>query len=148
MDLVHVPGSAPSKAELVGKIGETEIKLHQSHTENSGCTYLFGRLTADGNQTRFRCRIAIRPLVIAFLIVWFGVVLFLGLEAIAEGHGTLKVNFFGYRTVFEGWWAGVATPFLFLCFGVAALVRVYFSARDDEKFLIDFLRKTIDARDA
>jgi hypothetical protein len=141
-------GSAPSKAEVVGKVEETRIRLHRPNTGNSFSKHLFGRLTGDGNQTRLRCRIGLHPFVIAFMVFWAGGVLFMGRQAIAQGHGTMTVSFFGLMTVFEGWWVGIAAPLILLCSGVAIVVLGCFFARDEEKILIDFLRKTIDVRDA
>lgn len=86
--------------------------------------------------------------MIAFSVFWFGGVLFMGRQAIAQGHGTMTVSFFGLTTVFKGWWVGVAAPLILICAGLAIVVVGRFMARDDEKFLIDFLRKTIDVRDA
>ena len=57
-----IAGSAPSKAEVVGKIEETEVRLRRPNPQNSFSKYLFGRLTADGNQTRLRCRVGMHPL--------------------------------------------------------------------------------------
>jgi hypothetical protein len=83
----------PVKAEVVGKVEEARIRLHRPNTGNSFSKHLFGRLTGDGNQTRLRCRIGLHPFVIAFVVFWAGGVLFMGRQAIAQGHGTMTVSF-------------------------------------------------------
>jgi hypothetical protein len=94
---LKLAGSAPSKAEVVVKIGETRIWLQRPNYGNSFSKYLFLRLVAEGNQTRLHCRVGTHPVVIAFLIFWFGALLFMGFQAIPRG-----------TSVFEGWWAAVS----------------------------------------
>jgi hypothetical protein len=146
-----IAGNTPvtSKGGVVGKIGETEIRLRRSISKNPSSMYLFGRLTGDGNQTRLRCRVGTHPFVTVFLAFWFGGVFLIGLKAIAQGHSTMTVKFFGYVTnIFDDWWVAPVSTLMLFCVGLATIVICRFWARDDEKFLIDFLRKTIDVRDA
>jgi hypothetical protein len=146
-----IAGNSPvtSKSGVVGKIGETEIRLRRSISKSPSSMYLFGRLTGDGNQTRLRCRVGTHPLAIVFLAFWFGGVFLIGLKAIAQGHATMTVKLFGFTTyIFDEWWVAPVSTFILFCVGLAIIVMYRFGARDDEKFLIDFLRKTIDVRDA
>ena len=61
----------------------------------------------------------------------------------------MTVKFFGYAIyIFDEWWVAPVSTFILFCVGLTIIVIYRFGARDDEKFLIDFLRKTIDVRDA
>lgn len=138
---LRVAGNAPiaSKSGVVGKIGDTKIRLHKSISgQNSFQTYLFAQLTDDGGRTRLHCRLGLLPSVVAFIVFWFGFVLFIGLR------NSVTANAFGEKSVVEGWWVA---PGILASFGAALVLVGRYLARDEEKFLIDFLRQTIDARE-
>ena len=136
------------KSGVVGKIGDTKICLRKSlsrqirisnsfQPNNSFQTYLFGQLKEDGGQTRLKCRLGMHPFVIAFLVFWFGLSMFL---SNFSRSGLTTINVFSERYV--------VTFLLFGSLGSALLIFGRYLARGEEKFLIDFLRRTIDVREA
>jgi hypothetical protein len=101
-------------------------------------------LVAEGRGTRLRCRFAMHSAVLAFMVLWFGGVLVFG--------GSMVVT-----TLRDGLANGAAqddqillvvVPIMMLCAGAAMVVFGRYLARDDQRFLLDFLRDTIDAREA
>jgi hypothetical protein len=135
-----------SKSDVVGKVGDENIRLRKVPNpgiSNGFQTYLFGRLTDDGDQTRLRCRIGMHLFPVAFLVLWFGALLFMSFLLL--GNMVIKVNTPSDSSTIEGWWVFIV-PLLFACFGGAFFIIGRYCARDEERFLIDFLRKTINAR--
>jgi hypothetical protein len=128
---------------VVGSVSETSFRLRKRiYYRNSFQYSLSGKLIDDNGQTRLHCRIGLHPFVRAFLVVWFGGVL-IGCVAVtiqmANGlmHGSLPTN----------GWPGAAIPFLMLAGGFALVTAGKYFARDESAFLLDFLHRSLDARD-
>ena len=96
----------------------------EGQLENSFRTHLYGRLTDNGGQTRLRCFVGMNPLFAPSLILFLGYLFFFNSRATAAGL------------------------LFFFCVMVAFGIVGRVLARNEQKFLIDFLRKTIDIRDA
>jgi hypothetical protein len=119
--------------------------LSEAVTFSSFQTYLYGDLTGDGQQTRLECRLGMQPLVYAFMILWFGITFLISLILLIDGSPT-TVYAFGEKYIVSGRWATVF-PMLFAAFGAALVKFGRYLARDEETFLIDFIRKTLDVRE-
>ncbi len=126
---------------VVGSVRETSFRLRKRiYYRNSFQYSLSGELIDDHGQTRLHCRIGLHPLVRIFFTVWFGgVLLGCGMaNGCRRAHGALPPN----------WWPGAGVPFLTLAGGFALLMFGKYLARDEPAFLIDFLRRGLDARES
>ncbi len=126
-------GSRP----LIGRVDDSSFKSRQrKRYRNSFQTYLRAALEDEGHQTRIRCHFGMHPLVTAFMIFWFSIVL-LGtnlptLAWLANGGG----------------WEVLALPacgllMVGLGFGLVSFGR--FLARGEQVYLQDFLQETLEA---
>lgn len=130
---------------VVGSVGATSFRLRKRiGYRNSFQISLYGKIIDESGQTRLHCKVGLHPLVRAFLTVWFGGVS-IGCGAMAirtidllrNTHGALPAN---------GWQA-LAVPFGMLGFGVVLVRSGKYLARDEPDFLIDFVRRALDARE-
>jgi hypothetical protein len=89
---------------------------------NSFQPHLSGELSEEDGRTRIRCRLGMHPAVVAFMVIWFG--------GVVIGSGRVAMGAIGL-----------------VCCGVA-LGLGRFAGRNEPRFLLDFLRDTIAAREA
>ena len=132
-------GSAWDGATVIGSVGENSFRLRKKiFYRNSFQASLSGKFVDDQQGTRLHCRVGLHPFVTAFLIVWIGGVLIGCVAMIASlVSGAIPANR----------WPQAAIPFLMLAGGVALLKVGQFLSRDEADFLVDFLRRTLDARE-
>jgi hypothetical protein len=133
-------GSAWDGSTVIGSIGETSFRLRKRiFYRNSFQASLSGKLIDDNGETRVHCRVGLHPFVTAFLTVWIGIVL-IGciwtIVSLASGAIPAKQ------------WPQAGIPFLMLAGGVAILKVGQYLSRDEADFLVDFVRRTLDARDS
>lgn len=89
------------------------------------------------------------PFLIFFWFMWFGMSYSVIARYFGQGPTTLTVRLSDQAIYFfEGWWVTIFPPLIPLCGGLLGWAACYFWAYRDEDFLIDFLRKTIDVREA
>ncbi len=132
-------GTAWDGATVIGSVGENSFRLRKRiFYRNSFQASLSGKLIDDNGETRLHCRVGLHPFVIAFLAVWIGFVLIGCMAMIVPlATGAIPANR----------WPQAAIPFLMLAGGVALLKVGQYLSRDEAEFLVDFLRKTLEARD-
>jgi hypothetical protein len=131
---------------VIGSIGETSFRLRKRiGYRNSFQTSLYGKIIAENGQTRLHCKIGLHPFVRVFLMIWFGGVsigcaamVIRAFDLLRSGHGSFPMN---------GWQA-FAVPFLMLGFGAVLVGGGKHLARDEQDFLIDYVRRAVDAREA
>jgi len=129
---------------VVGSVGDASFRLRkQIYYRNSFQYSLFGRLNDDNGQTRLHCRMGLHPVVCAFLVVWFG-----GVLAACAAISIRMASVLAGGSLPENMWPGVMIPFLMLAGGVALVMAGKYLARDERAFLIDFLRRSVEARDS
>ncbi len=133
-------GTAWDGSTVIGSVGETSFRLRKRiFYRNSFQASLSGKLIDDSGQTRLHCRVGLHPFVTVFLTIWIGIVLVGCIWMIASlVSGAIPANR----------WPQAAIPFLMLAGGVALLKVGQFLSRDEADFLVDFLRKTLNARDS
>jgi hypothetical protein len=133
-------GTAWDGSTVIGSVNENSFRLRKRiFYRNSFQASLSGKLIDDNGQTRVHGRVGLHPFVTAFLSVWIGIVL-IGCMWMIESlvSGAIPANR----------WPQAAIPFLMLVGGVAILKVGQFLSRDEADFLIDFVRRTLDARDS
>ncbi|MEN3953573.1 hypothetical protein [Iodidimonas sp. SYSU 1G8] len=126
---------------LIGTITEAGVRLRRRIAyRNSFQTYLFGTFSTDSGGTRLACRFGMHPLAVGFLIVWFTFVL------IGVGIGfVVAFDLFGLdeQAGRPLWPAAIVPAFMALfAFGWLKLARKM--AEEDEEFMVEFLRFTLD----
>jgi hypothetical protein len=125
---------------VVGKVDETSFRLRKrlKASHNSFQTYLFARLNSEGTSTRLTCKFGMHPFVVIFMIVWLG-----GVTA-----GAISSLVVGLRQYSNGTMPSAAglVPWGMALFGIVLVGVGRGMARDERKFLMDFLRETIQAQ--
>src|SRR5262249_20322677 len=132
-----------SNKPVVGRVGDTSFRIRKRAVgSNVFQPHLTGVLLDEDGLAQVRCRFGMHPLV-WFLAIWFGLFL---IGSCLVALATI-VAVLGGRAP-DGAWINIAFPAIILAVS-GALVRLgRLSARDESRFLIDFLRDTIDTREA
>jgi hypothetical protein len=133
-----------SNKPVAGHVKETSFRIRKRIAyRNSFQPHLSGELCDDSGRTRVRCRLGMHPAVVAFMVIWFGAVMIVG--------GTVAMRAIGF--VLRGGapadaWLGIAAPTIMLAGGAALVGHGHFLGRNEPRFLLNFLRDTIAAREA
>ena len=131
---------------VIGYVGERSLRLSKRvWYHNSFQVCLFGDFLEENDQTRLRCRFGIHPLDAAFMAVWFAGVLLIGGAMSATTVASLLS---GRDSIPANAWLVIVFPLLMLGLGVAMITFGKFLSRNERRFLIDFLGRTIDACEA
>lgn len=125
-----------------GSVGKNSFRIRTSiNYRNSFQTMLYGRMRAEGEQTRLECAARMSSFVIAFMIFWFG---FLA----SFGVGPYLRAMISDNPMPEFDMLMVAMPSIMLVFGVALVWFGRWLARNEEAQLVKFLEETVDAQPA
>ena len=109
---------------------------------NSFQIRLSASLIEEGSHTRIICRFGMHPVVIAFLVFWFGVLLFIGGGGIIAGVVELISGLHSEARDL----VGSLIPAMMLMFGVMMLLVGRYLAAGERRTLIGFVRETLKAR--
>lgn len=134
-------GSKP----VVGRASTQAIRLSKRiNYQNSFQTHVAAsmRVTADG--TAIEGVLGMHPSVHVFLGVWFGFVLLIG-SLVFFSSVSAVIN--GVEASRQDAWLGILIPPLLFGFGVVLLRVGQRLARDEARFLTEFLLRTLDARE-
>jgi hypothetical protein len=129
-------GSKP----VIGKVSEFSLTLNKRiNYRNSYQPYLTATMRPELGGTAISGVLAMHPFVRIFNVVWFGFVtiIFLGM-----GWASLS----GKRGDSRETSLMLIVPLGMLCFGIGLIWFGRFLARNEPKFLEDFLIQTLDAR--
>ena len=77
-----------------------------------------------------------------FMCIWFGGVILIGGTGFVVTVGTI---FFGSSSQHQNSWMGVVIPPVMLVFGFGLVRFGHYLARDETRFLTDFLLQTLNA---
>ncbi len=127
---------------LIGHITEAALQLRRRLAyKNTFQTYLFGTVDREGEGARIRCRFGMHPFAVGFLIVWFSfVVIGLGIGFV------VAFDLFGVgRNVNGPLWPAAIVPIFMAVFAVVWLKLSRRLAEEDELFMIELLRFSLDA---
>lgn len=124
---------------VVGTVGETSFRLRKRlMMQNSFQTYLFARLSSEGTSSRMTCRFGMHPFAVIFMVVWFSGVT-------AGAIGSLVLGWYQYSKGTMPNPAGLV-PWGMALFGIVLVGVGRRMARGEREFLLDFLRRTVEAR--
>jgi len=129
---------------IVGLVKDTSFRLRKRHTRAKEThPHLSGDLLDEGSGTRVRCRFGMHRVVVGLFVIFFGYLLVVGAKDAISAIGSML----GGHTPADAWYS-ITFP-LFVLVIVTAFVRIVPSVyRNDLRFLLDFLRDTIAAREA
>lgn len=129
------------KNPLIGSISEASLSIRRRlGYKNSFQTFLFADMTVEGAGTRLRCRFGMHPLAVAFLSIWFSFVV------IGLGIGLfVAFNPFGIQHGLRPLWPAAIVPVFMAVFAYVWLKLSRRLAHEDEAFMIEFLRFSLDA---
>ena len=131
---------------VLGSVGDKSIRLRQRfYSRQSVQCWLSGKFVEENGQTRLRCTFGLHPFARILLEYWIGAVLLGGgfvlvrtVRVYLSGHGALPPNL----------WLGIVIPLLMLGFGIVLLAFGDYVTVDEPRFLIEFIKRTIEAREA
>jgi hypothetical protein len=125
-----------------GSITGTRLRARRRiFYRNSFQIRLSASLLEEGAHTRIVCRFGMHPVVIAFLVVWVGALLFIGGGEIVAGVVELIS---GSRPEARDL-VGLLIPAMMLMFGAMILFVARYLAAREQLTLIGFVRETLKA---
>jgi hypothetical protein len=125
-----------------GSIKGTRLRARKRISyRNSLQIRLSASLIEEGAHTRIICRFGVHPLVIAFLVAWFGVLLF------SSGGGIIAdvVELISGSRPADRDLVGLLIPAMMLMFGVMILLVGRYLAAGERLTLTGFVRETLKA---
>jgi hypothetical protein len=132
-----------SNKPVSGLVEDTSFRLRKRTRGKTYHPHLSGELLDEDGGTRVRFRFGMHPIVVGLIAIWFGFLLIVGgkdaisaIGSLLEGHAPADA------------WFSITFPVFVLAIGAACVGFVPFVYRDDLRFLVDFLRDTIAAREA
>ncbi len=133
------------KRPLVGRVDDHWLRVaRRIRYRNSFQTWMSARLSAEGGGTRLRCRFGMHPLVTVFMAAWFGFVLMLGGPASVVVLVKLVA---APAPTAAGEWLLALIPVWMLAIGSAMVGIGRWLARGERRYLIEFLRQSVEARE-
>jgi hypothetical protein len=132
-------GSRP----VVGRVTETSLRLRKRiGYRNSFQSYLAATLRSEAGGTVISGEVAMHPFVRVFMFIWFSGVVLIGGTMFVATVGTML---FSAGSQHQNAWMGAVIPPLMLAFGFGLVRFGRYLARDETRFLRDFLIQTLDA---
>jgi len=127
---------------VIGTVTDARLRVRRRLAyRNSFQTFMFGTLERDGDGTLLRCRFGMHPAAVAFLIVWFcfviiglGIGLAVAFDLFGVDHGINKPL-----------WPAAVIPVFMAVFALVWLKLSRRLAEEDEMFMIELLRFSLDA---
>ena len=125
-----------------GSIKGTRLRAHKRiFYRNSFQIRLSASLLEEGAHTRIICRFGMHPFVIAFLVFWFGALLFIGGGGIIAG----VVELISKSRPEAPDLVGLLIPAMMLMFGAMILLVTRYLAAGERLTLIGFVCETLNA---
>jgi hypothetical protein len=133
-------GSKP----VIGSVSGTSLRLYKRITyRNSFQSQLTATLQPSADGTVISGTVGMHPVTIVFMILWFGLLSLLGGTVFLV---TLRRMLFDEATQPSDAWTGVVIPLLMFAFGIGLVGFGRHLARDEARFLTDFVMRTLKAR--
>jgi hypothetical protein len=143
--LLTDPRRPRGRNPLIGTVGETALRLRRRVDYRSSFQiHLFARLLPQASGTLLECRFRLNPLAVAFLVTWFTFVIIGLMVGFAVAFDLFDVAPEPARPL----WPAAIIPVLMAAFAFIWLRMAQRMALDDEEFMLEFLRFSIDAQPA
>jgi hypothetical protein len=131
---------------VIGQIGDTSFTLRQRvGYRNNFRTILRGTFLEESRATRLHCRSGVHPIARAFILFWLAAVL---VGACVFAWPIIASLIHGQQAHPGPQLGTLVVPVLMFCFGVALTKVGRRMARGEHEYLIGFLAKQLDAREA
>lgn len=129
---------------VCGRVGDATFRLRERiNYRNSFQTNVFGKLEPIAEGTLIRCRFGMHRFVVAFMILWFGILMAIG----AKLAVTILTRQSEGSTAPIQWTVPLTLVGLLIC--GAALIRFgRLLARDEQRFLGEFICTVLAAKEA
>jgi hypothetical protein len=128
---------------VIGRVTDTSLRLRKRiRYRNSFQSHLTATLRPEAGGTVISGEVAMHPFVRVFMFIWFGGVILIGGTMFVAAIGTI---FFGSGSQHQNAWMGAVIPPVMLVFGFGLLRFGRYLARDETRFLTDFLIQTLKA---
>lgn len=139
---LSIAGTKP----VLGTVGERSIRLRQRTLyRHTAQVWLSGDFSEDGGETRLHCRLGMHPYFRTFLKYWTAVVMVVAGTFFVHAA---RVWLTEPEAVSPHLWIGIVLPLLLCGFGVVLLKFGDQIPGEEPRFLIEFLERTIQAREA
>ena len=129
---------------VIGYIDEASLRMHKRSWYRRSAIYAKLQLSDEDGGTRIRCQFSMRLLSRLFMAVWFGAALLISGVIFLRALAALLVDASGAPA---GTWLGVTILPVMLAFYFGLVRFSQYMARNERLFLVEFLHRTVGARE-
>lgn len=130
---------------VVGRVTDSFLRLRKRiRYRNSFQSFLTATMRPEAGGTLISGEVAMHPFVRVFMFMWLGGVLLIGGTMFLATVGSMVI---GSGSHHQNAWMGVVIPPVMLAFGFGLVCFGRYLAREEARFLKDFLIRTLDVHD-
>lgn len=130
---------------VVGRVTDSFLRLRRRiGYRNSFQSFLTATMRPEAGGTLISGTVAMHPFVRVFMFMWLGGVLLLGGTMFIATVSSMVI---GSDSHHQNAWMGVVIPPAMLAFGFGLMCFGRYLAREEARFLTDFLIRTLDVHD-
>jgi hypothetical protein len=130
---------------VLGAVGDNSIRLRKrSYYRHSSQCWLSGKFVEADGQTWLHCTAGLHPVVRVILEYWVACMLLGGGAVFVR---SLHVMWAGHEPLPQNLWLGILIPPLLFGFGALLLAIGDRPSGDEPRFLLEFVARTIDAKE-
>ena len=145
-EAIDPPSKLFGSRPVVGRVDNGGFRLHKRiHYRSSFQTHAMARFHEDEAGTRVSCRFGMHPVVLVFFAAWMSIVLVVGARGLVIALGAAFSTRPEGAAPFAVPLAGAVLPLGMLVFGAALVGFGRWLAREEERFLTDFLCVRLEA---
>jgi len=128
-----------------GRVTETSLRLSKRiWYRNSFQSFLFAKMRPEAGGTVISGKVGMHPFTSVFMCIWLGVAFIFGGIILVPSVRSLIAH---PDNIQQETWVGCAVPLLMPTFGFCLVWCGRFLARNEDRFLTDFLSQTLDAKE-
>ena len=146
-EAIDPPSKLFGSRPVVGRVDSGGFRLcKRIHYRSSFQTHAMARFREDGAGTRVSCRFGVHPVILVFVAAWMSIVLVVGARGFVIALGAVFSSRPEGAAPLALPLTGAMLPAAMLVFGAALFGFGRWLARDEERFLTDFLGVTLGAK--